>query len=209
MIETLPFLISGAVMGFAAGISPGPLLTLVVSETLRHNRKAGVLIAMAPILTDLPIVSFSFFVLAQLHESIRLLGVLSISGGVFIGHLAYESLTVKKIALNEAPAGMKSLRRGVIANFLSPHPYLFWITVGAPTALKAFKISFFSVLLFIAGFYFFLVGSKVCVAFLVDKSRTFLRSNVYFYTIQSLGFILLLLAAFFIRDGLKMLGFFT
>jgi threonine/homoserine/homoserine lactone efflux protein len=206
MIEPLLFFLSGAVLGLAAGISPGPLLTLVVSETLRQNRKAGMVIAMSPILTDIPIVTASVLVLTKLSGAGFVLGTLSMLGAFFMGYLAYENITVKGLEISVRQAKEASLRKGIIANVLSPYPYLFWMTVGAPTVLKAFGESFLSAFLFLCSFYVFLVGSKICVALLVDKSRSFLRGPVYIATIKALGFILLLLAALFIRDGLKLLG---
>jgi len=206
MIESLLFLLSGSILGLAAGISPGPLLTLVVSETLRHNRKAGMAIAIAPILTDIPIVIASVFILTKLSDADFVLGTISIIGAYFMGYLAYENITVKGLEISIRQAKETSLRKGIIANVLSPYPYLFWMTVGAPTVLKAFGESFLSAFLFIGSFYVLLVGSKIFVALLVDKSRSFLRGPVYIATIKALGFILLLLAALFIKDGLKLFG---
>ncbi|MCD6225405.1 MAG: hypothetical protein J7K32_07820 [Deltaproteobacteria bacterium] len=57
----LTFLTAGTILGLSAGLIPGPLLTLVISETLRHNIKAGIKIAVAPLLTDLPIIGLTFF----------------------------------------------------------------------------------------------------------------------------------------------------
>jgi threonine/homoserine/homoserine lactone efflux protein len=34
----------------------------------------------------------------------------------------------------------KSLTKGILANALSPHPYLFWLSVGAPTMSKAISV---------------------------------------------------------------------
>ena len=206
MIESLLFLLSGSILGLAAGISPGPLLTLVVSETLRHNRKAGMAIAIAPILTDIPIVIASVFILTKLSDADFVLDTISIIGAFFMGYLAYENITVKGLEISIRQAKETSLRKGIIANVLSPYPYLFWMTVGAPTVLKAFGESFLSAFLFIGSFYVLLVGSKIFVALLVDKSRSFLRGPVYIATIKALGFILLLLAALFIKDGLKLFG---
>ena len=206
MIEPLLFLLSGAVLGLAAGISPGPLLTLVVSETLRQNRKAGMAIAMAPILTDIPIVTASVFVLTKLSDAGFVLGTISLSGAIFMGYLAYENITAKGIDISVRREKETSLRKGIIANVLSPYPYLFWMTVGAPTVLKAFRVSFLSAFLFIGGFYVLLIGSKIFVALLADKSRAFLRGPVYISAIKALGFLLLLLSALFIKDGLKLFG---
>jgi len=47
------------VQGFNAGISPGSLSTLIIAQTLRHNLREGMKVAIAPILTDAPIVAAS------------------------------------------------------------------------------------------------------------------------------------------------------
>lgn len=205
-IDSFPFLFTGILFGLVAGISPGPLLALVIAETLTHSRKEGVLVALAPLVTDLPIVFISVFLLAKFSHSHLLLGVISLLGALFIGYLAYESLSVKTGGLNLQKIKPHSLRKGIIANFLSPHPYLFWIAVGAPMTLKAYKANLLSACLFILGFYFFLVGSKIFVAFVIDKSRDFLKSRVYVYTIRLLGVVLLIFAALFLRDGFTLLG---
>ena len=208
MTESISFLISGIIFGLVAGISPGPLLALVISETLRHGKKEGILIAMAPLVTDLPIVFISVLILAKLSHFHLILGIISIAGALFVGYLAYESITVKPLSLSIKTVRPQSLRKGIITNFLSPHPYLFWIAVGAPMALKAYKTNLLSALFFIGGFYFLLVGSKITTALLIDKSRDILKSRGYLYTIKTLGFLLLFIALFFIRDGLRLMGFF-
>jgi len=49
-------LFTGLMLGLTAGVAPGPLLTLVVSQTLRYGVREGIKIAIAPIFTDLPII---------------------------------------------------------------------------------------------------------------------------------------------------------
>jgi len=202
----MTFLISGALLGLAAGISPGPLLTLVISETLKHSRKEGIIIASAPVLTDVPIILLSVFILKKLSGFNFVLGSISILGAFFIAYLAYESFTIKGIELDLQNIKIQSLGKGIITNILSPHPYLFWMTIGAPTMLKAFRISPISALSFILGFYLFLVGSKITTALIVDKSKKFLQSRTYIYIIRALGVVLLLFAILFFRDGLKLFG---
>jgi len=41
MIEELGFLFSGIIFGLAAGISPGPLIALLFSETINMGKKKG------------------------------------------------------------------------------------------------------------------------------------------------------------------------
>ena len=206
MVESIPFLVSGILFGSVAGISPGPLLTLVISETLKHNKKEGIIVASAPVVTDIPIVFLSVFILAKLLNFNLILGIISLSGALFIAYLAYESITIRGIELNLKNVKAQSLRKGIITNFLSPHPYLFWITVGAPTVLKGYKVNVLSVVFFILGFYLFLVGSKIVVALIIDKYKSFLNSNTYVYIMRTLGFILLVFSVIFIKDGLNLLG---
>lgn len=205
MIEEFTFLISGIIFGLTLGMSPGPLLTLVISETLKHDKKEGIKIAIAPILTDLPIVLITLLILSKLTNFDPILGSISIFGAIFIGYLAYENISIKKIELDVSEAKPQSLKKGVIANFLNPHPYVFWFIIGAPTVLRAWGVSLFSAILFILGFYIFLVGSKISIAVIVEKSRSFLKSNVYVYTIRLLGIVLLIFSLMFLIDGLKFL----
>jgi threonine/homoserine/homoserine lactone efflux protein len=202
----MTFLISGALFGLAAGLSPGPLLTLVISETLKHSRKEGIIIASTPVLTDVPVILLSVFILKKLSGFKFALGGISILGGFFIAYLAYESFTIKRIGFDPQHIKIQSLEKGIITNMLSPHPYLFWMTVGAPSILKAFRINPMSGLLFMLGFYLFLVGSKITAALIVDKSKSFLQSNTYIYIIRTSGFVLLVFSILFIREGLKLFG---
>ena len=47
--------IAGATLGIVEGIKPGPLLTMVIRETLSGGLRAGLWTAAAPIFTDGPL----------------------------------------------------------------------------------------------------------------------------------------------------------
>jgi len=204
----MQYLVSGIFLGVAAGVSPGPLLALVITETLMHSRKEGILVAIAPVVTDVPIIAVTMYILSKLSNSDTILAILSLAGAVFIGYIAYESIMTRDVNLGIHQVKPQSIRKGVITNFLSPHPYLFWMTIGAPTVLKAFQVNIASAVSFIAGFYVLLVGSKVLIALLVDRSKNFLKSRTYIYIIRATGIILLCFAVLFLKDGLRMLGLF-
>ena len=202
MKSEFTFLMSGVILGLSGGLAPGPLLTLVISETLKHSIKEGIKISLAPLLTDLPIVLAAVYSLSRLSDIEPLLGVIAICGAAFLIYLGYESLSFKGADLSVDQVRPQSLKKGVIANFLNPSPYLFWFSIGAPIVLKASRISLFSALLFVLGFYLLLVGSKIIVAVLTGKSRQFLKSSRYIYTIRFLGILLLAFALLFLWDGL-------
>lgn len=192
-------------MGFASGITPGPLLTLVISETLIKNKKECIKVASSPLFTDLPIILITTLILLKISNFNLILGLISISGSIFLCYLAYGNLFFKFKTGNIEKS--KSFEKGMIVNLLNPHPYLFWFTVGAPTLLKARDVSVYAVILFITGFYIFLVGSKILIVLIVERYRNFLNSRIYEYLIKLTGILLLFFAFVFLKDGLKFFGF--
>jgi len=202
----LTFLISGIVFGLGAGISPGPLLILVISETLHYNIKEGIKVACVPLITDVPIVLATTFIFLRLFHFKPLMGVVSLCGALFIGYLGYEGITAKGVETATQSIEPQSFKKGIVTNFLNPHPYMFWFVVGAPTAIKALDINLFSALLFVGGFYTCIVGSKVIVATAVERSRFFIKSTIYSYMIRFLGVLLLAFSVKFLLDGLAFLG---
>jgi threonine/homoserine/homoserine lactone efflux protein len=200
------FLSAGILLGLAAGFTPGPLLVLVISETLSHNIKAGIKVSIAPLITDVPIIVISLLVLNRLANFKVILGCISIFGGLFILYLGYESLKIKRVELNLASDSSNSFRKGVMTNALNPHPYIFYMTVGAPIIFKSINQNILSTVLFVGSFLLFLVGSKVVLAMIVERSRSFLQGSVYIWAMRILGILLLFFSVILFRDAVILLG---
>lgn len=203
MIE---FLSAGTLLGLAAGFAPGPLLVLVISETLKHNIKAGIKVAIAPLVTDVPIIFLSLLILNRLADFRSVLAGISIFGGLFILYLSYESLKTRGVELNLSPVRTSSFRKGVITNALNPHPYIFYMTVGAPIIFKGINHNLLAALVFVVTFLLFLVGCKVILAMVVERSRAFLKGRIYIWAMRILGALLLFFSIILFRDGLRLLG---
>jgi threonine/homoserine/homoserine lactone efflux protein len=203
MIE---YLSAGTLLGLASGFSPGPLQVLVLSETIRHGLRSGIKVCVAPLITDIPIIIFSLLVLNKLAHFKTILGGVSILGGLFILYLGYDSIKTKGLELDLPPAVFNSFKKGVITNALNPHPYIFYMTVGAPIIFKAINQNFLSALLFIGSFLIFLVGAKVILAVVVERSRAFLKGPVYIWIMRILGAFLLFFSIMLFRDGLRLFG---
>lgn len=198
-------LLSGILLGLSSGLSPGPLLTLVVSETLRHGARAGIGVALAPLLTDLPIVLVAVLLLRPLTDQTVPLALINLGGGLYLAWLGLEGLRFRGAELEPTdPVG--SLRRGVIANFLNPSPYLFWLAVGAPTVLAAWRESWPAAAAFIVTFYVLLVGSKVALALALGRARHLLRSGSYIVLMRGLGLLLLAYALLLLRESWRLLA---
>ncbi len=197
---------AGILLGLAAGFAPGPLLAFVIAESLRHGGRAGIRASLAPIITDIPIVVVTMLLLARLSHSQPVLGGLSVIGGLFVLFLGWGHLRSRGLGKDAAPSPVHSLRRGVAINALSPHPYIFWLTVGGPITWRALEQGVLPASLFVGSFYFFLLGSKIAVAVVVGRSREFLSGGITLLAMRALGLLLCLLGLVLLRDGIRMMG---
>ena len=197
-------LITGMVLGLSAGLSPGPMLTLVISQTLRHGIREGVKVALAPLLTDTPIVLACLLFLSVFSDMRPALGVISMFGGFYLFYLGLNSIRFKTVDLQE-DVDPKSLKKGLMVNFLNPGPYMFWVSIGGPLVIKTSNTSLVAAAAFIIPFYVLLVGSKIVVAIVSGRSRNLLKSRHYTIILRILGLVLMGFGVMFLRDGLRYL----
>ncbi|MEX1112119.1 MAG: LysE family transporter [Candidatus Andersenbacteria bacterium] len=207
--QLLSFLMAGLIFGFSGGIAPGPTMAIVIAQAVQYDWKEGAKVAIAPLLTDGPIIVVGISFLSLVREFEAVVGMVSLLGACFLSYLAYESWNTKGMHVEVRTAKPRSLLKGVVANLLNPSPYLFWFTVGCPVILKAADTSLLAVSAFIATFFVGLVGTKVVVAILVGPFRSFLRSQGYVYIMRFLSFALFVYALLFFLDGLHALGLLT
>ena len=206
MYDLIGALIFGIGLGLSAGLAPGPLTALVISETLRGGLGAGLRIACAPLLTDAPIIVVAVLSLGTLAGVTTLLGFIGMAGGVYLIYLAAETVRIERLDVDEqAPAG-DALRRGVVVNLLNPHPYVFWFTVGAPYVIKAAPEGLAGPAGFLVGFYVMLVGSKAALAWIAARYATLLGGRAYGMIMRLLALALAVFGVLLLHGGVAMLG---
>ncbi len=201
------FLIAGIVLGLSAGLAPGPLLALVLRQSLQYGRREGLLVAATPLITDLPIVAGSIFIAHRALDLESVFGWVSLVGAAYVLHLAVETAKARFPTTDAAEQAPRSLLTGVLANALSPHPYLFWLTVGAPMVVAGARDhGLIGAAAFITVFYLLLVGSKMVLAILLGGSRQRLSPRVYRVIMVTLGVTLAVFAVLLAADGWHRLG---
>src|ERR671936_382537 len=110
----LTFLLLGAGIGVVAGISPGPVLTMVVLETFRGGWARGAAVAAGALLADGPILLLAVLVLAQLP--LGLIPAISLVGGVFLIYLGVTTLVASRHPQPSTPARPRTgLLTGLLA----------------------------------------------------------------------------------------------
>lgn len=194
-------LATALVLGFTAGISPGPLLTLVVSSTLERGFGAGLRVALAPALTDGPIILIALVVLKDLPAG--WLRTISLVGGAFLIWIGIQTVRSARAEIDldgKGEAGLRDLGRGMLVNVLNPHPWLFWLTVGGPILLGAWRDGVAWAAGFLAVFYGLIVGTKILFAWITARGRRFLTGVWYRRLLAASGVVLIGLGALLLRQ---------
>ncbi|WP_232507994.1 LysE family translocator [Desulfobacula toluolica] len=201
------YLTIGMILGLSAGLTPGPLLTVVISETILHDIGAGIKVALAPLITDAPIIVLTVFVLSRLSGFQGILGVISLIGGALVMTMGIRGIKAGGVAIDIRNTRPRSLIKGILVNVLSPHPYLFWLSVGAPTMIRATADhNVFAGAAFVLSFFGLLVGSKIALAVLVGKSKAVLTGKSYVYAMKFFGCLMCGLSIFLFKDGFALIS---
>jgi threonine/homoserine/homoserine lactone efflux protein len=178
---------------------------LIITQTLKHNTQEGVKVALAPLLTDVPIILLAFVFMKYLSGFKIVLGLVALLGSGYVFYLAYESMRSQALAATPIVEAPRSIKKGALVNAGNPHPYLFWLTVGAPFMMQSYVENPLAPAVFVICFYIWLIGSKVLLAWLVGKSRQILTSKGYIYVMRVLGCLLGWFAVMLLVDAIGLL----
>lgn len=204
----MEYLIQGLLLGLGVGLAPGPLLALVISASLRGGTSHGLRVALSPLITDLPIIVISLFILRQINNSA--LGFLSIVGTIVLFYFAYESWMAGKnnpqdfIKEGKSIGSTKTtLFKAILTNFVNPSAWLFWMTAGGTLLVSGWNKSLLDAAGFLVGFYLLLIGSKALLAFGIGSTRNKMPSWLYKLLVRIAAILLLVLGIELFRSSLN------
>ena len=149
------YVVQGIGYGFTAGVQPGPLQTYIISQTLNRGWRRVLPAALAPLISDGPIIAVCLVVLSQVP--LWLQRFLYIAGGIFVLYLAFGAYQTWRnfnpdIPTKEMGAG-QSIFRTALVNILNPNPYIFWTLVTGPILLEGWRETPVYGVAFLLGFY--------------------------------------------------------
>ena len=168
------YLLQGIGFGFAAASQPGPFQTYLISQSISRGWRHTLPSALAPLLSDGPIIALCLLVLSQVP--IWMEQVLYGVSGVFILYLAWGALRAWRAPLLpdvlEVDDGLP-MGKAVVMNMLSPGPYIFWTLVTGPILVASWRESPAYGLSFIGGFYLMLVGGLATIVLVFGLATRF------------------------------------
>ncbi len=169
------YLIQGIGYGFAAAVQPGPFQAYLISQTLSNGWRRTLPAALAPLISDGPIILLTLAVLS--YVPVWFQRFLYIAGGLFILYLAYSAFAAWR-NFDEAgvvthSATRQSAIRAAMMNALSPGPYLYWSLVTGPILLAGWRKAPVNGVGFLASFYATIVLSLIAIVVVFGTARRF------------------------------------
>jgi threonine/homoserine/homoserine lactone efflux protein len=169
------YLFQGIGYGLAAASQPGPLQTYLVSQSVTRGWKRTLPAALAPLVSDGPIIALCLLVLSQVPAWLD--RFLYIVGGLFVLYLAYGTFKSWKNfdlqALQSESTGGQSLFKAALTNILNPNPYIFWTLVTGPILIKGWRETPVNGIGFLAGFYLTFVSSLAGIILVFSLASRF------------------------------------
>ena len=149
------YILQGIVYGFSAAVQPGPFQTYLISQALSKGWKRTLPAALAPLVSDGPIIALCLFVLSQVPLWFQ--RFLYIAGGLFILYLAYSAYRSwqnfdSNLPTEEAQT-KQSVLKAALMNALGPGPYIYWSLITGPILLAGWRETPIYGIGFLAGFY--------------------------------------------------------
>ncbi len=167
------YILQGIGFGFAAASQPGPLQTYLISQALTRGWKRTLPAALAPLISDGPIILICVLVLSQFPDWLQ--RVMYIAGGSFILYLAYGALkswrSHNEVITVPNTASHQTILRAAMTNALSPGTYVFWTLVTGPILLEGWRETPMNGIGFLAGFYITLITGLAAVILVFGISQ--------------------------------------
>ena len=197
LIGSLAF--AGAILGVVEGVKPGPLLTMVIRETLSGGLRAGVRTAAAPIFTDGPLVIVSLLAAGWISTQPTILIVISIIGAGYLLKMGLECFTIEPPPSDLAGIDISdSFKRGILTNLLNPNVYIFWFLIGGPLMASVADEEPLAPVAYALTFLVSIIMVKSLIALAFDRTRGNLSHSTYKAVLSLCGLAMIVFAAGFV-----------
>ena len=202
----LSLAIAGATLGIVEGIKPGPLLTMVIRETLSGGIRAGLWTAAAPIFTDGPLVIFSLFAAAWIATNPSALLVITLAGAIFLAQMGYECFGLEPPNVDEeAPPPTGSFLRGIITNLLNPNVYVFWFLIGGPLMASAADEEILAPIAYAITFLVTIMLTKAAIAYAIHRASGNISAIVYRRLLAICGLVMIGFSLYYAMEAYGLL----
>ena len=215
MGELVEIFFGAMIVGFSGALTPGPMLTLIISSTAEKGFWTSFFIVVGHALLELLVVAAFFLGLLRYLENPLIAKIIGIVGGVFLLYLGVDIIIsvfrkrltidfksmVKKRTMNARSTGIIVLK-GILVSLMNPYWYIWWISIGAAFIIKSVKFNVGGVTAFFTGHISADFIWYLFIGFLISTGRRFLNQKIYNGILIACSVFLFYLGIKFIVDAL-------
>jgi len=203
------------VVALSGALMPGPLMTVIIKESLQQGWRTGFLISAGHGLAEVTLLALFGLGLNRLLRLQWVPVAIGIVGGLV---LLYMGVEICRSVLKGAPAldfnqpqagvsqpvgafRLSPVKSGLIATVANPYWVLWWFTIGILYVTQALHAGILGLGLFYTGHFLADLSWCMIVAIAAATGKRFLSPIAYQGILVVCGVFLVALAAYFIYQG--------
>lgn len=200
------------IVGFSGAMMPGPLVTMVITESARRGVRAAPLLVAGHSLAELAMVAALAAGLSAILSQSSVAGAVGIAGGLALIWMGSGILQMVRrgeavvAAVGEGPRVSGYLWGGIAVSVSNPYWLVWWATVGASYIVWALGSGGLGLLSFYTGHILSDLVWCSFVAFLIASGRKMLSQRIYGGILLICGLFLVGLGFYFLFSGVQFLA---
>jgi threonine/homoserine/homoserine lactone efflux protein len=209
-LDILSLFLTALVVGFSGAATPGPLLTVTISEVVRRGFWAGPMLVLGHAILELTLLLGLTLGLSEFLVQDVVAGFVRLAGGAFLVWMGLDILrSRKKIRLELIPQGMpidsgrSILVSGILVSLSNPFWLIWWATIGLTYLTLALEHGRVGIAAFYMGHILADLIWYSLIAFIVAAGRRFVSANVYRGLLIVCGVFLIYIGVRFLYLGLS------
>jgi len=195
-------------LALSGALMPGPLLTVTISESMRHGFKVGPLLMTGHALLEFFLVMAVILGLGPYLKLPPVMGAIALLGGLLLIYLGVDMIRARvRLALDHEPGEVHATYArhpiviGVLASLANPYWTLWWATIGLGYLLAVRGLGFPGLAAFFLGHITADYAWYSLVSFGVSRGKTLLSDNSYRQMIRTCGLVLLCFGGWFLYSA--------
>jgi len=204
---------SSLMVCFSGALTPGPLLTVTISQSAQRGFWQGPLLILGHAIAELALVLALTTGLSRLLKRKAVAGLIGLLGGAFLLWMGLDiarSAWWGTVSLNLTSAERSGTQvgpvvAGALVSISNPYWVLWWATVGMSYVALALRQGPLGLGSFYVGHILADLSWYSLVAFVITAGRSLLSQPVYRGILLICGFFLIGLSIYFIYSGLNFL----
>jgi len=213
MTKLIAIFTTSLFVGFSGALMPGPLLTVVISESARRGFWEGPALVLGHAVAEALIVAALAAGLSRLLKRNLVAGLIGLLGGAFLLWMGFDiagsawwgTVSLEQATGAEAGLQLGPIITGIVVSISNPYWVLWWATVGASYV----ALSLARGPLGLGSFYFGHILSDLSwyslVALLIARGKALLSQPVYRLILLVCGLFLIALSIYFVYSGINLL----